>query len=156
MLNEEFFVANTVTDTSTLWLIATLVLFAGVIIGFIAGRWYPWRNSRQALMDEMDAMRKHQQDYEKQVSEHFSTTAQLLGNLTIAYRDFHNHIADGAQDLSRDRSATPIKPLPELPEDLITPTATISQPLDYSPERNILDEDYSFTKEHQLSEPPRY
>lgn len=145
-----------VDNTTALWLIASLALLAGIAIGFIVGRWYPGLDSRKALMDELEALRKQQQDYEKHVSTHFSKTAQLLGNLTLAYRDFHNHIADGAQGLSRDSSATPIKPLPELPEDLIAPKAAISQPLDYSTERNILDEDYSFGKEQQLNEPPRY
>jgi uncharacterized membrane-anchored protein YhcB (DUF1043 family) len=145
-----------VDSTLAIWLIASISLVAGVAIGFIGGRWYPGTDSRKALVDELEALRKQQQDYEKQVSSHFSRTAQLLGNLTLAYRDFHNHIADGAEDLSRDVNAAQIKPLPELPEDLISSKAMISQPLDYSPERNVLDEDYNFNKDHSVNEPPRY
>jgi uncharacterized membrane-anchored protein YhcB (DUF1043 family) len=149
-------VESTLDSSIAPWLIATITLLVGIGIGFFAGRWFPGQDGRKTLMAELDAMRKHQQDYEQQVSSHFSKTAQLLGSLTLAYRDFHNHIADGAEDLSRDSNATQIKPLPELPEDLISPKAKISQPLDYSPDRNVLHEEYDLVKEYQAIEPPRY
>lgn len=139
-----------------IWLIAGISLIAGIAIGYFGARFYPTAAKQDKLATELENLRKQQREYENHVSEHFSTTAQLLGNLTLAYRDFHNHVAVGAENLARDSHATLIKPLPELPEDLVSPKTAISQPLDYSPERNVLDEAYNINKDYPISEPPRY
>jgi uncharacterized membrane-anchored protein YhcB (DUF1043 family) len=40
------------------------------------------------------------QGYQRDVTEHFAHTSQLVNNLTLAYRDVHEHLANGALKLA--------------------------------------------------------
>lgn len=60
---------------------------------------------RQQLLGQDLEQRLHQaeselQAYQRNVAEHFAQTSSLVNNLTQAYRDVHEHLANGALKLA--------------------------------------------------------
>ena len=60
---------------------------------------------RQQLLGQNLEQRLHQaeselQAYQRSVAEHFSQTSSLVNNLTQAYREVHEHLANGALKLA--------------------------------------------------------
>ncbi len=89
-------------------LVFALIIGGG--IGGVAG-WYlalnaRGDNKRKVIMDlesQLDQAKHDRADYEAEVSEHFSQTADLLHKLTDDYRAVYSHLADGAEQLCGDR-----------------------------------------------------
>lgn len=109
------------------------------------------------LHDTQDALK----NYQIEVTQHFAETAQLLKKMAESYRDVHNHLASGANNLSKDGSGMPMmQKLPEIDTikgDNEEPT-TVRPPLDYAPkhspyDRGTLSGDYHLEKV-ELNEKP--
>lgn len=64
-----------------------LYVFRGQVLG---------RDLEQRVHEAESAL----QGYQRDVAEHFSQTSQLVNNLTNAYREVHEHLADGALKLA--------------------------------------------------------
>lgn len=123
------------------------LVFALIIGGGIGGvvGWYlalnaRGDNKRKVIMDlesQLDQAKQDRADYEAEVSDHFSQTADLLHKLTDDYRAVYTHLADGAEQLCGDRVS--------ISEAALTaPTADstdkphlveVAQPLDYAPKK---------------------
>ncbi len=95
--------------------------------------------------------------YQQQVAQHFSQTAGLLNDLTEKYKDIHQHLAAGANQLCRDENGQSL--LVDGPNraggeqhPLISDHPEILQPpLDYAPKADnaqsgTLSEDYGLEK----------
>ena len=89
------------------------------------------------LESQLDQAKHDRADYEAEVSEHFSQTADLLHKLTDDYRAVYSHLADGAEQLCGDRVSISAAAL-------TAPTADstdkphlvgVAQPLDYAPKK---------------------
>jgi len=119
-------------------------LIIGGAIGGIAGFYLAFNtrsdNKRKVIMDlenQIDRAKQDQADYEAEVSDHFSQTAELLRKLTDDYRAVYTHLADGAEQLCGDRVS--------ISEAALTAPATdstdkphlveVAQPLDYAPKK---------------------
>ena len=117
--------------------IALATTIIGVIIGFfIARRTAPSQKTQRQMESQLAEMKQQQQDYQHEVSEHFTGTAHLLSQLANSYRDVHNHLAKGAQVLAGEtasQSITLIADDSENDEDQQATTDNISPPLDYAP-----------------------
>ncbi len=145
-------------ETQTVALIAFLSVLAGLIAGaWIISKLSPSHQNRQALEKHIQKLQRQQQDYQDQVNQHFSKTAELLNQMTESYRDVHNHLANSAAELTSHG----ISPLQALPEDRPViqgePHRTpAQQPLDYVPRapghKGALDEDYGLEKKHKKDE----
>jgi len=112
-----------------------------------------------------DELRRYKQD----VHDHFQRTAQLVDGLTEAYRDVHNHLAEGAMALvETPRGGEPV--LATIPNRISGKStsprplpADLAPPLDYAPKRSphdkgMLDESFGLerlrTTEEETPRPP--
>lgn len=139
-----------------IWVAAILGLLAGIGIGGLLALWFTPAQQRsrdlaKLLQEKTDELKNYQQE----VTTHFSQTANLLGELASSYRDVHNHLAQGAQQLSPTQlGARPI--LARLPgsddDDKPLVSAPVSPPLDYAPrssnpyQQGTLSEGYGLEK----------
>ncbi|EED36530.1 conserved hypothetical protein [Luminiphilus syltensis NOR5-1B] len=128
-----------------------------LILGFLAGWSLGMRKkSRRAeildLQHRLEAAMEAKADYEAQVTEHFTTTAQLVTQMADNYRAVYHHVANGAERLC-DGSVTLAPPSsadgesPEIPPEKID----VAQPLDYAPRKD--DEDGQLSERFGLEKP---
>ena len=69
----------------------------GAVVGWYLALNARGDNKRKVIMDlesQLDQAKQDQADYEAEVSEHFSQTADLLHKLTSDYRAVYTHLAD--------------------------------------------------------------
>lgn len=93
-------------EQTSVWIIGIVALAIGGLIGFLLGRSGSDASERQALNRQLDEARADLGNYKQEVTEHFEKTAELVNQLTTAYRDVHQHLAQGAQTLGASESAT--------------------------------------------------
>ena len=87
-----------------------IALIIGGAIGSLIG-WYSalasrGDNKRKIILElesQLDQARQNKVDYEAEVTEHFSRTADLLNKLTDDYRSVYTHLANGADQLCGDQ-----------------------------------------------------
>ncbi|WP_075998584.1 YhcB family protein [Pseudohalioglobus lutimaris] len=131
---------------------------AGLIIGLGLGlllgqRSSPAGQKHREVERKLDQVLQDKKAYEDEVVEHFSDTARLLNTLTDSYRDVHNHLARGAENLCQGNGPVAIGEDPtrrdpaEIPDNL----ANIQPPLDYAPktspdEKGMLNEEFGIDK----------
>lgn len=143
----------------TTLIIAAAAFVIGLIIGAgilqLAGK--SQRKSRE-LAKDIQNKESEINDYRNEVEQHFTQTSKLLDDLANNYREIHNHLANGAENLCEKEPHQPIiKPLPELLEqeqaDKSAPKLPESteQPLDYAPKKSAdakgaLSEDFGLEK----------
>ena len=145
-----------------LWLIGIAGLLIGAGAGLLLGQWLQQKGSRskRELERQLTELRGQQREYQQEVTEHFSKTAQLLGQLTTSYRDVHNHLAMGAERLSSGQAPM----LKAFAEDASGLTIEQDQepehlepPRDYAPrdqqDKRTLDEDYGLDSEETADHP---
>ncbi|MEE8059665.1 MAG: DUF1043 family protein [Pseudomonadales bacterium] len=131
---------------------------AAIIIGLVGGfliaqRTSASQQSQRELENHLSELQQQQQDYQHEVTEHFSETADLLNQLTTSYRDVHNHLARGAQLLAGENASESLKTLPEnkVMQTDKTLDEDITPPLDYAPktaphEPGMLNEEFGLEK----------
>lgn len=137
-------------------------LIIGLGLGVIISRALFSNSKEKNLEQHLHQAQDELKNYQLEVTQHFTETAQLLKNMAESYRDVHNHLAAGANNLSKDNHGLPLmKKLPEIdtiaqakPEQV----APISPPLDYAPrqspyDRGTLSGDHHLEKV-QLDEEP--
>jgi uncharacterized membrane-anchored protein YhcB (DUF1043 family) len=145
-----------VENNSMIWIAGIVGLLAGIGIGSVLALWFTPAQQRsrdlaKLLQEKTDELRNYQQD----VTRHFSETATLLGELANSYRDVHNHLAQGAQQLCPTQlGSRPI--LSRLPgsdeeERPAAAAAHVTPPLDYAPRQNpyeqgVLSEGFGLEK----------
>lgn len=139
-------------------IIALICLLAGAAAGYFFGR-HGTEQARQNedLKADLAASEDRLKEYQQQVNDHFQHSAELINELTESYRLVHNHIAEGASQLTPATLEGPIlKTLPEKEElDAISSSpisGDISAPLDYAPKSanpgpGMLDESYGLDKD---------
>ncbi|NND38618.1 MAG: YhcB family protein [Pseudomonadales bacterium] len=54
------------------------------------------------LKQALEQAKAQNRDYQSDVAEHFSQTAEMLNGLTRQYKSIHDHLAGGAEKLCRD------------------------------------------------------
>ncbi len=113
-----------------------LVLGAGLLYWLLPAR----RQSSRVLRDRDDA-RQALNHYRDQVDHHFLRTAELVNELTNAYRAVHQQLSEGASELCSEagRQRAAAKSLDAAGEQ----NMPVSQPLDYAPKaKGTLAEDF--------------
>lgn len=123
-------------------LIVALIL--GGAIGGALG-WYSalmsrGDNKRRLIMEletQLDQAKQSRADYEAEVSEHFSQTADLLHKLTDDYRAVYTHLAAGAEQLCGEHVTMAEAALsgPESTNGDKPHLVEVAQPLDYAPKK---------------------
>jgi uncharacterized membrane-anchored protein YhcB (DUF1043 family) len=130
--------------------------FVTAIIGLLVGIGL-YRNSgnaeqkvRELNQALADAETKNKQ-YQQHVADHFSQTALMLNDLTEKYKDIHQHLALGADQLCRDEHGQSLLLDSVLSGDAPSASEPLQAPLDYAPKSDAansgtLSEDYDLEK----------
>jgi len=93
----------TLDDTTSIWLLGTLGLLLGSMLGSIATYLLVTRNRRtHQLQLELNQLTERFTEYRDQVTQHFMRTSELVQAMTHSYRDVYEHLASGAQHLCGD------------------------------------------------------
>jgi uncharacterized membrane-anchored protein YhcB (DUF1043 family) len=153
-----------VYSTAQVWLFALLGTGIGVAIGyFLNHKLHPAPRRNRELEEQLHALQEQHKHYRYDINAHFNKTADLLTHLAASYRDVHNHLARGAQELCDTHAVRTLKMLPEATPVLEDhQPASVEPPRDYalkSPfQKGMLSEEFGLDKkrEHTLPEPPRY
>ncbi|MFM1896726.1 MAG: hypothetical protein RLZZ385_1800 [Pseudomonadota bacterium] len=136
------------------WLIAAGCLALGVVIGVaFASRFNASPSRVRDLESQIQKLQQDHNRYRDDVSEHFSTTAELVHQMTESYRDVYQHLATGAQELCSGEVANKLLPastdtvfdMPSVDEVAFAP------PKDYAAKQNpqqkgALAEDFGLDK----------
>lgn len=138
------------------WLLPTLALIIGVVVGFVVARLLP-NAAPSSTQRQLDDIQKRFDSYQNEVVTHFNSTAVLVKKLTQSYQDVQDHLADGANTLALD-DVTRQRLLAALhsegsqgPRDRLTPPKdTAEVPRDYAPKApnspGMLDESYGLKR----------
>lgn len=136
-----------------LWLTGIGFLALGIAIGyFLAGRVNNNPTKIGELEQQLQELQRSNSRYRDEVSEHFSTTAELVQQMTESYKDVYQHLAGGAQDLCSGEVAR--KLLPASSDAVFGPSQAegeLQAPKDYAPRLNAaqsgaLAEDFGLEK----------
>jgi uncharacterized membrane-anchored protein YhcB (DUF1043 family) len=134
--------------------IGPIILIAGIAIGAALANWLsPGTQKTRDLEKHLQTAQQELKDYELKVTEHFGQTAGLLNNMVKGYRDIHDHLASGSQELCAGSfDAAPIIPkLTSGDQSNDDESGKLNPPLDYAPranpyEQGTLHEDYGLEK----------
>lgn len=149
---------------STLVITALITLAAGLGLGLLLAR----RNDNSPRSAELEKRLTEAEgtlhDYQRDVTEHFARTAELVNNLTENYRAMHEHLANSALKLTTTEVSRQLldNMQKHLPGDREAPLdgSSVQAPRDWAPKRHgskgTLSEDYGLTdseleviKEHE-------
>ena len=105
----------------------------------------------EQLKQQLTDARAKNEAYQVHVAEHFSQTALMLNDLTEKYKDIHQHLALGADQLCRDDEGHSLLIDSPISADASQPASSVQQPLDYAPKTDTgnsgtLSEDYGLEK----------
>jgi len=138
-----------------LWLTGIGFLAVGIAIGyFLAGRVINNPSKIGELEQQLQDLQRSHSRYRDDVSEHFSTTAELVQQMTDSYKDVYQHLAGGAQDLCSGEVANKLLPAssgavfgPPQPDG----DGEMQAPKDYAPRKDAtqvgaLAEDFGLEK----------
>lgn len=145
------------------WLLYILVFAAGMAAGYFVSFYRNSDNRVRELEDHLKSLQGKYENYQEMVTAHFSHSAQLVNNLTNAYREVHEHLQKGAHELCADNkrhtSGNPASaflslssPKDAYPQPIAADddkfSGAIEPPRDYatkSPhDKGTLDEEYGF------------
>lgn len=137
------------------WLLPTLALVVGVVIGFLIARLAP-NAVPSGTQRQLDDIQEKFDSYQHEVVTHFNSTAILVKKLTQSYQEVQEHLADGANrlamdDLTRQRLLAALHPeAPQASRDRLTPPHSDEAPKDYAPKApnspGMLDEQYGLKR----------
>ncbi|MGJ3256611.1 MAG: YhcB family protein [Alcanivorax sp.] len=111
-----------------------LCFAAGVVVGAGLLFWLlPARRQAGQLIRDRDEARQALNHYRDQVDDHFLHTAELVNDMTQAYRSVHEHLSKGAQVLCSEvgRKRAVAKSLDSAPQK--GSDEPVAPPLDYAP-----------------------
>jgi len=83
-------------------IVAIVTTLIGLVIGYFWGRIQARTDSekKQVLQEQLQQNRHELEDYRRNVTEHFNSTAQLMQQMTEQYKAVYQHLAKGAQTLT--------------------------------------------------------
>ncbi|MBA1194637.1 DUF1043 family protein [Pseudomonas entomophila] len=137
------------------WLLPTLALVVGVVVGFALARLLP-KAVPSSTQRQLDDIQQRFDTYQNEVVTHFNSTATLVSRLTQSYQDVQDHLADGANrlaldELTRQRLLASLHSEAAQPHrDRLTPPKDTEAPRDYAPKApdapGMLDESYGLKR----------
>lgn len=149
-------------DLQTFILVIACFAIGAAVGALLTSRLSSQSHKTQELEKHLHKAQDDLKNYQQEVTQHFAETAGLLKKMAESYRDVHNHLALGANQLAAGSSTLPImKKLPEIDtitNDMGESPVSIQPPLDYAPkttpyDRGTLDETYQLDKV-ELEEKP--
>ena len=90
-------------EMNVLWFVGSLAFLAGLLLGAFLHHLLSGSKTRNGKLEgQLDEMQREFKEYQDKVGDHFTTTAHLINKLTDTYRDVHEHMANGAENLCED------------------------------------------------------
>lgn len=147
-------------DNSTLLLVGLLCLAAGLVTGFIFGRsLHPKEQQRKDTENKLKEAQDQLKDYQHEITEHFAKTAKLFNDLSLSYRDVHEHLSSSAMRLASPETSRQIVDagFGQLKKDSVTISELPEAPKDYAPKvpGGVLSEGYGLTDENRTFDGPK-
>ena len=137
------------------WLLPTIALVVGVVIGFAVARLLP-NAAPNGTQRQLDDVQERFDNYQNEVVTHFNSTANLVQKLSQSYQDVQEHLSEGANRLATDeqtrqRLLAALHPeANQIHRDRLTPPRSTEAPKDYAPKTpnapGMLDEHYGLKK----------
>lgn len=137
-----------------IWLVGAGCLALGVIIGVAFASQFATSPSRvRELENQIRTLEDKHNRYRDEVSDHFSTTAELVQQMTESYKEVYQHLALGAQELCSGEVAGKLLPAATDPvfERSNGTDLSLAPPKDYAAKQNpqqkgALSEDFGLNK----------
>ena len=83
-----------------LWMTGGLAFFTGLVMGIVINHLLGGSQSQSTqIRKQLEETEVELNDYREKVTNHFSTTARLINQMTESYRDVHEHMATSANEL---------------------------------------------------------
>ena len=118
-------------------------------LGVVAGRLWLRPGQQRQLEERLHAAQQAMQTYQHEVAKHFVETSSRISDLTLCYKELHEHLARGAAnlaspDISRTLLDAATHKLDSKP--VILDESSLEPPRDWAPKnpgaRGTLSEDY--------------
>lgn len=144
-----------------------ILALLGTMLGYLIGRRTSTAGQKYREVErKLDQVLQEKKIYEDEVMEHFGETARLFNTLTDNYREVHNHLASGAQELCHGEGPVGLAQLENErdPAEIPPQLAQVQPPLDYAPksspdEKGMLNEEFGLERKPapgtEDQEPPR-
>jgi uncharacterized protein len=136
------------------WLIGFGCFVGGALVGALLYRLLLSDEVRiRQLEEQLHALNEEHESYKSNVHNHFSHSAQLLGQLTESYREVYTHMAEGARTLCPDHVSNQmnlgVDARSLLGQGAAREELPTAPPLDYAArtddnQKGSLSEDYGF------------
>ena len=88
--------------TGMSWLLYFIVFGVGGFAGYVLAKARNPDNRVRNLEEHLRDLQGKYDSYQDAVTQHFADPARLINNLTINYREVHEHLQQGAQSLCAD------------------------------------------------------
>jgi len=89
------------------WISVLIVLSLGIVLGMVIAHYAgPGVRRVRELEMQLQQARSDHESYRKEVTEHFSTTGDLVNEMTRGYRAVYEHLAKGAHRLTNNELVT--------------------------------------------------
>jgi uncharacterized protein len=143
----------------TLFMTGLVCLFFGAAMGALILQVFRAKILEHSLEKQLYDSEHSLQSYQRDVTEHFAKTAQLVNNLTDAYRDVHKHLATGALKLATPAISREIMNSVQSynnPTSTFTDETQVEPPKDWAPKKpgrkGVLSEDYDLRDDRDDTE----
>lgn len=142
---------------TTLLIVATATFIVGCLITLLMTRTLSSSEQKtRALEARLQQAEENMVNYQQEVTEHFSETAQLVNNLTQSYKEVHEHLTGSALklanvDISRQLLSANMSSSGSV-EDLSIAQEDFEPPKDWAPSEGTLSEGYGLNEEHDIPE----
>ncbi|MCP8897724.1 YhcB family protein [Gilvimarinus xylanilyticus] len=140
---------------------ALVALLVGCAIGYVLSRGSQGGGRNADVQKRLQEAEQALDNYQRDVTEHFARTTELVNSLNDSYRDMHEHLAASAlklstPEISRQLLADAKHQLPGESRGEELEQSGVEAPRDWAPKREgskgTLSEEYGFDDSHSHSE----
>ncbi len=121
----------------TLIMVGAILFCAGGLVGAIISRSLAPAHGQRDLEERLKASRHELAQYQQDVAQHFIETSKLVNKLTQDYRNVHEHLAQGAMELTTAEISQKMLEAGERrtdpDSDDLVPDVTLEPPRDWAP-----------------------
>lgn len=84
----------------TLIMVSVILFCVGGLVGAVISRTLMPPQGQKDMEERLKTSRQELAEYQQDVAQHFMETSKLVNKMTQSYRDVHEHLADGAMQLT--------------------------------------------------------
>lgn len=138
-------------------MIGVILFCVGGLLGAVISRSVMPPHGQRELEERLRASRQELAQYQQDVAHHFAETSQLVNKLTQSYREVHEHLAQGAMELTSAEIGQQMLAAGEAPsgqeEDRTLTEVPFEPPRDWAPktpgQTGTLSEEFGLHDPHE-------